>query len=235
MKIVTVKNADALGKYAGDIFSEAIRKKPDIVLGLATGSTSLPLYRELIRRYENGELDFSRVRTVNLDEYAGLPGTHEQSYRYFMNKTFFGHVNIDLANTHLPDGCAEDPEAECARYDALIDGFGGIDLQLLGIGVNGHIGFNEPSDTFSNRSQMIRLAEDTINANSRFFTSPADVPEYAYTIYVRRTMLARKIIMLAGKEKTQIVNRAAYGEVTPQLPASVLQLHQDATVILMQE
>jgi glucosamine-6-phosphate deaminase len=235
MELIRVKNTEDIGRCAGGIIAEAVIAKPDLVLGLATGSTSLPVYRELIRRYEAGELDFSHVRTVNLDEYLGLPGTHEQSYRYFMDENFFKHVNIDPANTHLPDGIAENPEAECARYDALIDGFGGIDLQLLGIGYNGHIAFIEPSDYFPKSTQIFRLDEVTINANARFFTDPSEVPRFAFTMGARHIMLARKIIMLAGPEKTQIVDRAMNGKITPQVPASILQLHRDATIILAQE
>jgi len=235
MKLITVKNADEMGKYAGDIFAEAIGAKPDIVLGLATGSTPLPLYADLIRRYEAGGLDFSQVRTVNLDEYAGLPGTHEQSYRYFMDENLFRHINIDPANTHVPDGCAENLDDECARYDALIDGFGGIGLQLLGIGRNGHIGFNEPSGAFSKGTQTVLLAEATIEANSRFFADPAEVPRMAITMGIRHIMLARKIVMVAGSEKAGIIDQAVNGEITPLVPASALQMHPDATVILALE
>ena len=162
MKIILAKNADDLGGIAADIFEDAIKTKPNLVLGLATGSTPLPLYRELIRRYQAGVLDFSKVKTVNLDEYVGLPPEHIQSYRYFMNENLFDHINIDKANTHVPDGMAGDPAAECARYDALVGNLGGIDLQLLGVGYNGHLGFNEPDDVFVSHTQVIKLTESTI-------------------------------------------------------------------------
>jgi len=233
MNIISVINEEELGKQAGEIVAEAVKAKPDLVIGLATGSSPLPLYRDMIGRCEAGELDFSGVTSVNLDEYVGLPPTHEQSYRYFMIENLFGSINIDPANTHVPLGTADDLEAECARYDALIDDLGGIDLQVLGIGINGHIGFNEPSDTFSKNTQVAHLTENTVNANARFFDDPADVPREALTLDIRHIMLAKKIILVAGPEKKDIVDQAFCGDITPQIPASALQMHPDTTVIII--
>jgi len=235
MKLITAGSQDEMGVLAADIFAEVIHSKPRPVLGLATGSTPLPLYRELIKRNRDGKLDFSSVRSVNLDEYAGLPGTHEQSYRYFMNENLFNHINIKPENTYVPNGMAEDPEAECSRYDALVKSMGGVDLQLLGVGFNGHLAFCEPSDVFSNKTQYIRLAEITINANARFFSDPSEVPRYAFSMGIKDIMLAKKILLLAGAEKKDIIEKAMNGDITPQVPASVLQLHQDATVIIIKE
>ena len=233
MQLITVGGPQELGLSAADIFSDVIHSKPNPVLGLATGSTPIPLYMELIQRNKDGKLDFSEVRTINLDEYAGLPGTHEQSYRYFMNDNLFNHINIKPENTHVPNGMAEDPKAECARYDELIKSMGGVDLQLLGVGFNGHLAFCEPSDIFSNKTQYIKLAETTINANARFFNDPSEVPKFAFSMGIRDIMLAKKILLLAGAEKKDIIHRAVYGDITPQVPASVLQLHSDATIILI--
>ena len=235
MKLIKAKNREEMGVLAADIFTEAINAKPDLVIGLATGSTPLPLYGELIKRCKDGKLDFSKVKSVNLDEYVGLPGTHDQSYRYFMNENLFNHINIDPANTHLPNGMAEDQGAECARYDALIDDLGGIDLQLLGIGFNGHVGFNEPDDFFSNGTQVVKLTESTVNANSRFFSDPSEVPKFAMTTDIKHIMLAKKIVLVAGAEKKEILEEALNGKITPKVPASVLQLHSDVTIILADE
>ena len=234
MKLIKVKNKKELGERAGAIVAEAVKAMPYIVLGLPTGSSPMPVYEDLILRYQKGDIDFSRVSTINLDEYIGLPATHTQSYHYYMDETFFSHVNTDPARTHLPDGAAEDPEAECKKYDELIDKLSGVDLQLLGIGYNGHIGFNEPSDSFSKRTSVVRLTEDTVKANSRFFDDAAGVPEYAISMGIRDIMLARKIILVAGEEKKDIVDIAVNGDITPRVPASALQLHRDATVILIQ-
>ena len=235
MKLITAGSQDEMGVLAADIFAEVIHSKPRPVLGLATGSTPLPLYRELIQRCKDGKLDFSDVRTINLDEYAGLPGTHEQSYRYFMNENLFNHINIKPENTYVPNGMAEDPEAECSRYDALVKSMGGVDLQLLGVGFNGHLAFCEPSDVFPNKTQYIKLAETTINANARFFSDPSEVPRFALSMGIKDIMLAKKILLLAGAEKKDIIEKAMNGDITPQVPASVLQLHHDATVIIIKE
>lgn len=231
MKLIKVSSQEELGASAAEIFAGAIKSKPDLVIGLATGSSPLPLYEELARMNKAGAVDFAKVRSVNLDEYAGLAPDHDQSYRYFMDKNLFDHINIDKANTHVPDGLAKDPVSECARYDALIDGLGGIGLQLLGIGPNGHVGFNEPSDVFSNHTQYEKLTDSTIAANARFFETLDDVPKYAFTMGIRHIMLAKKIVLVAGPEKKDILEKAMNGSITPQVPASVLQLHPDTTII----
>jgi glucosamine-6-phosphate deaminase len=235
MKLIKTKTRTAMGEIAAEIFADTIREYPEIVLGLATGTSPIPLYDKLIEYYRKGTLDFSRVRTVNLDEYVGLPEDHPQSYRYFMNTRFFDHINIDKTNTHLPVGTVDDLAAECAKYDALINGLGGIDLQLLGIGRNGHIGFNEPGKTFSAKTDIVRLTENTIQANARLFNSPDEVPRKAISLDIKHIMLAKKIVMIATEEKTDIVKRAFTGEITPEVPASVLQMHRDVTVILAAE
>ena len=209
-----------------------ITLKNDSVLGLATGSTPVGMYQELIRRHEAGELDFSRVRSVNLDEYVGLERTHDQSYFYFMNDNLFKHVNIDPAQTFLPDGTNKDTEAECRRYHEVILGMGGVDMQLLGIGGNGHIGFNEPADAFAARTHCVKLAESTIQANARFFASEDDVPRYALSMGIGEIMAAKKILILAsGKAKAEAVRGMVAGPVNPQMPASILQFHPDVTLV----
>lgn len=235
MILKNVNSNEEMGRLAADIFTDAIRAKPDIVLGLATGSTPLTLYGELVRRYGEGKVDFSEVRTVNLDEYVGLSGSHNQSYRYFMDENLFKYINIDLGDTNLPDGLAENLAAECERYNEVIDGLGGIDLQLLGIGLNGHLGFNEPSDAFSLRTQVTSLTESTINANSRFFSNPSEVPRLAITMGIQDIMRAKKIILVADAKKKSIVEKAMNGEITPQVPASILQSHADVTIVLSEE
>ena len=232
MRFYCGKDYDEMSRKAANLISAQVLTKPDSVLGLATGSSPIGTYKELIRRYEMGDLDFSGIRTVNLDEYKGLSGDHEQSYRYFMDTHFFDHVNIDKANTNVPNGLAEDTDGECARYDALIASMGGIDLQLLGIGHNGHIGFNEPEDIFRKETHCVALAESTINANSRLFEKKEDVPRYAFTMGIKNIMMARKIVMvISGEDKADIVAKAFFGPVTPQVPASILQLHPDVSIV----
>jgi len=226
-----------MGYRAADMAAEQIADKPDGVLGLATGSTPLPLYEELTRRSDAGEVDFSGVRTVNLDEYVGLPGDHPQSYRYFMQVHLFDHIPIDPANTALPDGMAEDLADECRAYDALIEAWGGIDLQVLGIGHNGHIGFNEPGSVFTLKTHVVDIARRTRIANARFFRGdPERVPGQAVTMGIGNIMAARKIVLLvSGRSKAEILERALCGDVNPLVPASVLQLHPDVTVIADQQ
>ena len=203
------------------------------MLGLATGSSPIGTYDELVRRYEGGALDFSKVRSVNLDEYVGLDGTHEQSYRYFMDTHLFDRVNIDKKNTYVPNGLAEDPTAHGAWYDENIVSLGGIDLQLLGIGLDGHIGFNEPSDHFVAATHQETLDPSTIEANSRFFASKEEVPTSAITMGMKSIMQAKAIVLIAsGKKKEEVLLRAFEGGVTPAVPASILQLHPNVTVIL---
>ena len=237
MNYLIAENTEEMGYIAADIFAKQIQRKPDCVLGLATGSTPVPLYAELVRRCKTGKADFSRVRSVNLDEYVGLGMEHPQSYRYFMQQHLFDHINIDPVNTCLPDGLAKDIPAACNEYDKLIVGWGGIDLQLLGIGHNGHIGFNEPGTVFTLKTHMVDIAERTRLANARFFENdPEKVPKQAITMGIGNIMGARKIVLLvSGESKAEILRRSLTEDVTPAVPASVLQLHPDLTVIADRE
>lgn len=232
MKIIRAKDYKDLSRKAANIISAQVIMKPDCVLGLATGSSPLGTYKQLIEWYKKGDLDFAEVKTANLDEYRGLPKANEQSYDYFMHTNFFDHVNIKPENINLPNGENLDAEAECARYDQVIRDLGGVDLQLLGCGHNGHIGFNEPSDHFDKGTHCVDLAERTIEANKRFFESIDDVPRQAYTMGIQTIMAARKIvIIISGKDKAEIVKKAFFGPVTPAVPASILQMHTDVVVI----
>jgi glucosamine-6-phosphate deaminase len=232
MRIVRAKDYDDMSRKAGNIMAAQVVAKPDCVLGLATGSTPIGAYKRLIEGYEAGDLDFSQVKTYNLDEYRGLPGTHDQSYRYFMNVNLFDHVNIDKANTHVPDGLMEDYEAACAEYDAAVAAAGGQDLQLLGIGNNGHIGFNEPGDAFVKGTHCVDLTESTIQANSRLFDSIDDVPRQAYTMGIGTIMAAKMVLVMAnGEVKAQAVHDMIYGPITPSCQASILQLHPNVVVV----
>ena len=232
MRIVRAKDYEDMSRKAGNIIAAQVVAKPDCVLGLATGSTPIGAYKRLIEGYEAGDLDFSQVKTYNLDEYRGLPGDHEQSYRYFMNVNLFDHVNIDKANTHVPDGLAEDYEAACAEYDAAVAAAGGQDLQLLVIGNNGHIGFNEPGDAFVKGTHCVDLTESTIQANSRLFDSIDDVPRQAYTMGIGTIMAAKMVLVMAnGEVKAQAVHDMIYGPITPSCQASILQLHPNVVVV----
>ena len=233
VKIIRCADPEEVGKRAADLYTALLQEKPACLLGLATGSTPLPLYRELVRRCNAGELDFSRVRSANLDEYKGLSGDHPQSYRYFMNENLFKHISIDPANTMVPDGLCEDAEAMCADYERKIEALGGVDIQLLGIGHDGHIGFNEPCDHFPNATHEVVLEEITRQANKRFFDSIDEVPTAAYTMGCGTVMAARKVLLIAtGKDKAEIVKQSFFGPVTPMVPASILQFHPDCTVIV---
>ena len=232
MRIVRAKDYEDMSRKAGNIIAAQVVAKPDSVLGLATGSTPIGAYKRLIEGYEAGDLDFSQVKTYNLDEYRGLPGTHDQSYRYFMNVNLFDHVNIDKANTHVPDGLMEDYEAACAEYDAAVAAAGGQDLQLLGIGNNGHIGFNEPGDAFVKGTHCVDLTESTIQANSRLFDSIDDVPRQAFTMGIGTIMAAKTVLVMAnGEVKAQAVHDMIYGPITPSCQASILQLHPNVVVV----
>lgn len=231
MRIIETNSYEEMSVLAASIIGAQVLLKPNCVLGLATGTSPVGAYGELVENYKKGILDFSQVRTVNLDEYCGLSPTDPQSYRYFMNTTFFNHVNLDKANTFLPDGMASDMETESRRYEALVQELGGADLQLLGIGNNGHIGFNEPTDHFPKCVHQVQLTESTIQANSRLFERIEDVPTTAITMGIGTIMKARRILLIAGSEKKDIVQEAMFGKVTPQVPASVLQLHPDVTVV----
>ena len=232
MKFITVDTYEKLSRQAANIISAQVIIKPDCVLGFATGSSPLGTYKQLINWYNKGDIDFSGVTSVNLDEYVGLDGSSDQSYRYFMNKNFFEHINIDIKNTFVPNGCAEDLEKEGLEYDKHIEELGGIDLQLLGIGLDGHIGFNEPDRYFVKSTHVVDLHESTIKANSRFFANENEVPKQAITMGMVSIMQAKKILLIAsGKAKYDILKKAFYGPITPEIPASILQLHPDITVI----
>ena len=231
MRIISTNSYEQMSVMAAGMIAAQVLLKPDCVLGLATGSSPIGAYQELIRMHEKKLVDFSQVKTVNLDEYCGLEPTNPQSYRYFMNKTLFEHINIDLRNTFLPDGMAENAGEESRRYQALVEKLGGADLQLLGIGRNGHIGFNEPNDYFTRDVHEEKLTQSTIEANSRLFGEGETVPTTAITMGIGTIMKADKIVLIAGADKAEIVQEALYGKVTPQVPASVLQLHKDVTVI----
>ena len=236
MMFITVDTYEKLSRQAANIISAQVILKPDSVLGLATGSSPLGTYKQLIKWYEKGDIDFSKVTSVNLDEYVGLDGSNHQSYRYFMNKNFFEHINIDMGNTFVPNGCAVDLAGEGKRYDEHIAELGGIDLQLLGIGLDGHIGFNEPDKYFVKSTHVVDLHESTIKANSRFFANIDDVPKRAITMGMVSIMQAKKILLIAsGEEKRDILEKAFYGPITPEIPASILQLHPDITVIYSQK
>ncbi|MBS6195660.1 MAG: glucosamine-6-phosphate deaminase [Clostridiales bacterium] len=233
MRIIVTKNYDDMSRKAANIISAQVISKPDCVLGLATGSTPIGTYKNLIEWYKKGDLDFSKVSTVNLDEYRGLDHDNDQSYYYFMMNNLFKHVNIDLANTHVPDGTEPDSDKACADYEAIVESYGGADLQLLGLGHNGHIGFNEPAEDFSKATNCVDLTESTIQANARFFEKIEDVPTQAYTMGIGTIMKAKKILLVAsGKDKAEIVKKAFFGPVVPQVPASILQFHPDVTIVL---
>lgn len=232
MRIYKAKDYEEMSRKAAGIVSAQIIMKPDCVLGLATGSTPVCLYKQLIEWYRNGDLDFSGVRTVNLDEYKGISRENDQSYYYFMHQNLFDHVNIPAGNTHLPDGMEPDSEKECRRYEELIQSMGSVDLQLLGIGHNGHIGFNEPADAFDKLVHCVNLTQSTIEANKRFFASAEEVPRQAYTMGIQTIMRSKKILIIAnGEGKADIVRDAFFGPITPMVPASVLQLHNDVTLV----
>lgn len=236
MKFIKVKNYEQMSRQAANIISAQIVMKPDCVLGLATGSTPEGIYDCLTERYSNGDLDFSRVRSINLDEYVSLDGTNGQSYRYFMNHHLFDRVNINKEKTYVPNGKATDVASECRAYDERINDFGGIDLQLLGIGLDGHIGFNEPDEVFVKETHIVDLHPSTIEANARFFQSSDEVPRQAITMGMGAIMQAKSVLLVAnGKNKKAIVEEAFFGPVTPKIPASILQLHPNLTVIYAEE
>lgn len=232
MKIIKAKDYQDMSRKAANIISAQIIMKPDCVLGLATGSTPIGTYDQLVEWYKKGDLDFSQVSSVNLDEYRGLAHTDSQSYYYFMHEHLFKHVNIREEATFVPDGTNPDAEAACAAHEEIIKKLGGIDLQLLGLGNNGHIGFNEPSCAFEKETHCVDLTESTIQANSRFFDSIDQVPTQAYTMGIKTIMMAKKILIVAnGEGKADIVARAFWGPVTPDVPASILQMHPNVTVV----
>lgn len=232
MKIITTKNYEQMSRQVANILSAQVILHPKSVLGLATGSTPVGVYKQLIHWYNKGDIDFSNVTTINLDEYCNLSPTHPQSYRYFMNDNFFNHINIDKSKTFVPNGMADDFVREAQNYDALIQQNGGIDMQLLGMGHNGHIGFNEPNEAFENTTHVVNLAPTTIQANQRFFENIDDVPKQAITMGIKAIMQAKKIILaVSGEEKADILYQSLYGPITPCIPASILQLHAGLTVV----
>ena len=232
MKIYKAKDYKDMSRKAANIISAQVIMKPNCVLGLATGSTPIGTYDQLVEWYNKGDLDFSEVTTVNLDEYKGLPRTNDQSYYYFMHQHLFDRVNIDPERTNVPNGMEPDAEKECGRYEELIRSLGGVDLQLLGLGHNGHIGFNEPGEAFEKETHCVDLTESTIEENKRFFASADDVPKQAYTMGIKTIMQAKKILIVVnGENKADIVERAFFGPVTPEVPASILQLHNDVTLV----
>ena len=232
MKIYSAKDYAGMSRIAANILSAQITMKPDCTLGLATGSTPIGTYQVLVERCASGDLDFSQVKSINLDEYVGLSPEHDQSYRYFMNTNLFNHVNINKDNTNVPNGLAEDLDAECQRYNELISTLGPIDIQVLGMGHNGHIGFNEPSDIFELETHKVDLAQTTIDANARFFASADEVPRQALTMGIKTIMQAKKVlVVVSGKDKAEIVKKAFTGPVTPQVPASILQMHSDVILV----
>lgn len=232
MQIYRAKDYEDMSRKAANIIASQVVLKPDCVLGLATGSTPIGAYKNLVKKYEQGDLDFSQVTTVNLDEYKGLPRENDQSYYYFMHDNLFDHVNVKPENTHLPDGTKEDANEECARYEELIRSLGGQDLQLLGLGHNGHIGFNEPDAVFEKTTHCVDLQESTIEANKRFFASADDVPKQAYTMGIGTIMQAKKIlVVVSGEDKADTVAKAFFGPVTPEVPASILQFHKDVILV----
>lgn len=232
MRIIKTSDYKEMSKVAANIIAAQIVLKPNSVLGFATGSSPVGTYQELVKKNQAEDIDFSDITTVNLDEYKGLPKEHEQSYIKFMNDNLFDHVNIDKANTYLPDGMTENPDEECARYEKLIQELGGIDLQLLGIGHNGHIGFNEPSDRFEKNTHCVTLTERTIEANKRFFASADDVPRQAFSMGIGTIMAAKKIVVVvSGEDKADALQKAVKGPITPSVQGSILQLHPDVTIV----
>ena len=232
MNYIIVKDYEELSKKAANIIASQVILKPDSVLGLATGSSPVGTYKKLAEMNKAGDVDFSEVTSVNLDEYEGLDGANDQSYRYFMDNNLFDHINIDKSKTYVPNGCASDLKKEGEEYDELIKRLGGIDVQLLGIGLDGHIGFNEPDEFFTKETHAVDLDPSTIEANSRFFASIDDVPKRAITMGMMSIMQAKKILLIAnGKNKKEILDKALTGPITPMVPASILQLHPDLTVI----
>ncbi|MGN6712247.1 glucosamine-6-phosphate deaminase [Anaerocolumna jejuensis DSM 15929] len=232
MNLIKANGYKDLSRKAANVISAQVILKPNSILGLATGSTPVGTYEQLIEWYQKGDIDFSRVTSVNLDEYYGLSPENSQSYRFFMNQHFFEHINIKPENTNVPNGLAGNPEEECERYEKVIADLGGIDLQLLGIGHNGHIGFNEPNISFEKTTHVVELDDTTRKANARFFESLDEVPKKAITMGIKSIMQSKKILLVAnGPDKQDIIQKAIFGPVTPEIPASILQFHPDLTVV----
>ncbi len=233
MKVVILKDAAEVAKYGADIFIKQIKRKPDSVLGLATGSTPVALYKELISAYQEGRVSFKNVNSFNLDEYLGLPGTHPQSYRYFMNQQLFDHIDIDKGQTAVPPGDAEDPFSACERYENNIKQKGGIDIQLLGIGRNGHIGFNEPSSSLMSRTRVKTLTRATIDDNARFFGPDEYQPHLSITMGIGTILESKKVVLLAtGANKAEAIKATVEGPLTAACPASALQMHEHVVLVI---
>jgi len=236
VKVLTFATYEDMSKYAARMIADRIKAKPDLVLGLATGSTPVGTYKELARLHKEEGLDFSKVKSFNLDEYLGLDGTHDQSYRYFMNTNLFDHINIDKANTRVPDGTAADPAKSCQEYEEAIKAAGGIDIQVLGIGGNGHIAFNEPGSPRDSRTRVVDLDQATIKDNSRFFDSIEEVPTQAVSMGMATIMECKEIILLANKaNKAEAIKKSIEGPVTEEVPASLLQEHPNVTFLVEKE
>lgn len=233
MKVIVKQTSEEMSKEAAKLFADRIKKKPNIILGLATGSTPVKMYKELIRMHKEEGLDFSKVVTFNLDEYLGLSGDHDQSYRYFMDDNLFNHINIDKANTHVLNGKAADPAKESADYEAAIRQAGGIDIQLLGIGGNGHIAFNEPGSPKDSRTRVVDLTEETIRDNARFFANASDVPRQALSMGNGSIMDAKEVVLIADKaSKADAIAKSVEGPATEDVPASLLQAHSNTTFVI---
>lgn len=233
MRILVCKDYEEMSKKAAQLIASQVTLKPNSILGLATGSTPIGMYRDLVKMYEKGELDFSNIKTFNLDEYYQLPRDNDQSYYYFMHKNLFNDINIKEENINIPNGMTKDVVSECINYDKAIEDIKGVDIQVLGIGNNAHIGFNEPSNVFIKNTHLVDLKDSTIKANARFFESIEDVPKKAVTMGIGSILAAKKILLLAsGEGKAEAVYNTVYGEVNPQVPASILQFHNDVTLIL---
>ncbi|SCY78666.1 glucosamine-6-phosphate deaminase [Alkaliphilus peptidifermentans] len=236
MRIIRVKHYQEMSKEAAQIIAAQVTLKPNSVLGLATGSTPIGIYNNLIKYYKNDNLDFSSVKTVNLDEYCGLGIIDEQSYHYYMKENLFDYINVDVKKAHIPNGLAKCYESECKRYDHIVEGLGGIDLQLLGIGHNGHIGFNEPGSEFYKNTHLVELHAMTVKANSRFFESEAQTPKFAITLGMKAIMTAKTILLVVGDtSKINILEAALFGPITPEVPASLLQIHPNLIVVYVEE
>ena len=236
MRIIVCENYESLSKKAAQIIGSQMILEPKSVLGLATGSTPIGMYENLIKMYEEGLIDFSKITTFNLDEYYKLPIDNNQSYHYFMDNHLFNHINIHRENIHIPNGMANDIEAECTSYDKMIDDKGGIDIQILGIGNNAHIGFNEPTINFNKGTHIVTLDESTRKANARFFNNLDEVPTKAITMGTGSIFKSKKILLLAsGKNKAEAIYNTVHGKVTPEVPSSILQFHQNVILILDKE
>ncbi len=232
IKLIRTRDYDDMSRKAANIIAAQIVLNPASVLGLATGSSPVGTYKNLIAMYEAGDLDFSQISSYNLDEYRGISRSNDQSYYYFMNENLFDHVNINKDATHVPNGENLDAEDECTTYEAAVRAIGGVDLQLLGMGRNAHIGFNEPCDEFPKATHCVDLTESTIEANKRFFASADDVPRQAYSMGIGTIMCAKKIlVVVSGEDKAEALKNSVYGPVTPQVPGSILQFHPDVTIV----